>query len=73
LELWFLLDTELISPFLVIGIDIIVSNFMYIKAIRHTAKNIPKSIIKSEGLFFFFDKLTFEGLEAPYLLYGGTF
>ena len=46
---------------------------MYIKAIRHTAKNIPKSIIKSEGLFFFFDKLTFEGLEAPYLLYGGTF
>ena len=25
------------------------------------------------GLFFFFDKLTFEGLEAPYLLYGGTF
>ncbi|RKD16333.1 hypothetical protein BCY91_05545 [Pelobium manganitolerans] len=68
MELWFLLDTELISPLLVIVIDIIVSNFMYIKAIRHRAKNIPKSIIKGEGLFFFFDKLTFEGIEAPYLL-----
>ncbi|SMC89641.1 Uncharacterised protein [Chryseobacterium taihuense] len=45
---------------------------MYIKAIRHTAKNIPKSIIKSEG-FFDFNKLPFEGLEALYLLYGGTF
>jgi len=33
---------------------------------RHRVKNIPKAIKKNEG--FFFDKLTFEGLEAPYFL-----
>ena len=46
---------------------------MYIKAKRHRAKNIPKSIIKSQGLIFFFDKLTFDGYQAPNLLYEGTF
>ena len=44
---------------------------MYIKAKRHRAKNIPKSIIKSEGLFFFFfsfDKLTFDNFCLSYEL-----
>ncbi|MDV4021594.1 hypothetical protein CMT54_13015 [Elizabethkingia anophelis] len=51
MELWFLLDTELISPFLVIGIDIIVSSFMYIKAIRHRAKKYPKKYHKERRSF----------------------